>query len=389
MVATDLTVALVVAAGRGTRAGSDLPKQFRRIGGKAVLRWAVEPFLAHPRVDAVRIVIAAGQEAMAAEAVQGLDVGEPILGAEARAYSVIEGLEALPPGTVRVLIHDAARPFCPAPVIDRLLDALERHHGAVPVLPVSDTLGRSVGDATLGEAIDREGMVRIQTPQAFQLETLTSAYQDWRATPPTDEAAYLRAKRVPIAIVDGDIALAKLTYEADFLDAEARLASRLVTRTGMGFDVHAFEPGDGLWLGGVRIPHNRSLKGHSDADVLLHAVADAILGALGEGDIGNHFPPGDPKWKGASSSLFIEHVRALAERRGGRIDHVDATIVCEAPRIGPHRDAMRARLADLLRVPGSRISIKATTTERLGFTGRGEGIACQAVATLRLPEEDL
>jgi 2-C-methyl-D-erythritol 4-phosphate cytidylyltransferase/2-C-methyl-D-erythritol 2,4-cyclodiphosphate synthase len=380
------TVALIVAAGSGSRAGGGIPKQYRRLGGKAVLRWAVEPFLRHPRVDSVRVVIGVGQEALAAQALAGLEVGEPILGERERAYSVIKGLEALPKDTKRVLIHDAARPFCPPEVIDRLLDALQNYQGAVPGLGVADTLWK-VKDGSVDGSVDRDGLARVQTPQAFVLETLDRACGDWRSTAPTDETAYLWVQRIPVAVVPGDPRLEKLTYEEDFVRAEAVLSAQQVSRTGLGFDVHAFAPGDGIWLGGVLVPHERGLAGHSDADVLLHAVTDALLGAIGEGDIGVHFPPSDPQWRSAPSSLFVEHARALIEARGGRIDHVDATLVCEAPRLGPHREAIRARMAALLQVPVTRISIKATTTERLGFAGRGEGIAAQAVATVRLPED--
>jgi len=381
------TIALVVAAGSGRRAGGGTPKQYRRIGGKAVLRWAVEPFLAHERIDAVRIVIGEGQENLAAEALAGLDVDAFIAGGRERAISVSNGLAALPSDTGHVLIHDAARPFCPPAVIDRLLDALGRHEGAVPVLPAADTLTRKARDGLLGETVDRDEIFRVQTPQAFVLETLAHACEDWRAGPATDEAAYLRARHIPVALVEGDPMLEKLTYESDLRRADTMLSERLSPRVGFGFDVHAFADGGELWLGGIRVPHDKGLKGHSDADVALHAVTDAILGALAAGDIGDHFPPSGPRWRGASSSLFVEHARALVEQAGGRIDHVDVTIICEAPKIGPHRDSIRARLAALLRLPPARINIKATTTERLGFTGRGEGIAAQAVATLSLPED--
>jgi 2-C-methyl-D-erythritol 4-phosphate cytidylyltransferase/2-C-methyl-D-erythritol 2,4-cyclodiphosphate synthase len=334
------------------------------------------------------VVIGEGQEALASAALAGIDVGQFIIGDAERAYSVINGLKALPPDTGRILIHDAARPFCPPAVISRLLEALEQNEGAVPALGTPDTLTRLTPSGMLGEHVDRDEVVRVQTPQAFALATLVRAYEDWRSTPPTDEAAYLRAKRIPVAVVAGDPALDKLTYESDFARAEARLAASLTSRTGLGFDVHAFAAGEELWLGGLRIPHDRGLKGHSDADVVLHAVTDALLGAAGEGDIGMHFPPSDPRWRGAASSIFVEHARALIEARGGRIDHVDVTVICEAPRLGPYRAAIRASLAALLRLPPGRISIKATTTEGLGFTGRGEGIAAQAVATVRLPEEE-
>ncbi|HEX8263446.1 MAG TPA: bifunctional 2-C-methyl-D-erythritol 4-phosphate cytidylyltransferase/2-C-methyl-D-erythritol 2,4-cyclodiphosphate synthase [Allosphingosinicella sp.] len=381
------TVALIVAAGSGSRAGGDVPKQYRLVAGKTVLRRAVEPFLDHPGIDAVRVVIGEGQQRLASAALAGIDVGELVPGGPERAFSVIRGLEALTPDTGRVLVHDAARPFCPGAVISRLLEALEHHEGAVPVLRTADTLTRVTRDGLMGDHVDRDAVVRVQTPQAFALDTLVQAIREWRGAPPTDEAAFLRAKRIAVGLVEGDPLLEKLTYDDDFALAEARLTGRMSSRTGIGFDVHAFAPGQALWLGGILIPHDRGLSGHSDADVVLHAVTDALLGAIGEGDIGEHFPPSDPQWRGAASSRFVEHARGLVEQRGGRIDHVDVTLICEAPRIGPHRAAMRGRIAALLGLGESRVSVKATTTERLGFTGRGEGIAAQAVATVRLPEE--
>ncbi|HEX9954418.1 MAG TPA: bifunctional 2-C-methyl-D-erythritol 4-phosphate cytidylyltransferase/2-C-methyl-D-erythritol 2,4-cyclodiphosphate synthase [Allosphingosinicella sp.] len=378
-------VALLVAAGSGNRAGGGLPKQYRKVSGKALLAHAVDA-LSHAQIDEVRVVIGAGQEALFSEAVGERPLPPPIVGGAERQDSVRAGLEALTvEGRVAaVLIHDAARPFLPSVVIDRLLDALEQSEGAVPVLPVVDTLSRSNGE--LGDTVSREGLVRVQTPQAFRFGAILAAHRAWNGSA-TDDAQVARAAGIAVSTVEGDPMLEKLTYEADFQRAEERLRVRLVSRTGMGFDVHAFEPGDGVWMGGILIPHDRALKGHSDADVVLHAVTDAILGGLGEGDIGRHFPPSDPKWRGAASSLFIEHAREMVEQRGGRIDHVDATVICEAPKVGPHRDAMRARLAELLRLPLGRVSIKATTTERLGFTGRGEGIAAQAIATISLPED--
>jgi len=377
------TAALIVAAGSGSRAGSGLPKQFRSLAGKAVLRHAYDALAGHPAIGEVRVVIGAGQEEAFREAMAGADTGEPVTGGAERSISVARGLDSV--AADRVLIHDAARPFCPPAVVDRLLGALDGHDGAVPVLPVADTLAR--GAATLGEPIDRSDAVRVQTPQAFATAAIRAAYSAWRGKVPTDDATVARAAGIEVALVAGDEALAKLTWPSDFEEAERRLAARLVSRTGMGFDVHAFAPGDGLWLGGIHIPHPRGLSGHSDADVALHAITDALLGAIGEGDIGDHFSPSDPQWRGAASSLFVEHARSLIEARGGRIDHVDVTLICEAPRIAPHRAAMRARIAGLLGLAETRVSVKATTTERLGFTGRGEGIAAQAVATLRLPEE--
>lgn len=377
------TAALIVAAGSGSRAGSGPPKQYRPLAGKAVLRHAYDALAGHPAIEEIQVVIAAGQEDLFREAMAGIEAAEPVAGGAERSISVALGLEAVTAD--RVLIHDAARPFCPPAVVDRLLGALDGHRAAVPALPVADTLAR--GATTLGEPIDRQQAVRVQTPQAFETAAIRAAYAAWRGEFPTDDATVARAAGLEVALVAGDEALAKLTWPSDFEEAERRLAARLVARTGLGFDVHAFAPGEGLWLGGVHIPYERGLAGHSDADVALHAVTDALLGAVGEGDIGDHFPPSDPQWRGAASSRFVEHARSLVEAKGGRIDHVDVTLICEAPRIGPHRPAMRARIAALLGLAATRVSVKATTTERLGFAGRGEGIAAQAVATVRLPEE--
>lgn len=385
MEARPKTVALIVAAGSGSRAGGDLPKQYRLVAGKALLAHAID-HLRHPRIDEIRVVIGAGQEGAYRDAVAGRALPSPIVGGPVRQDSVRLGLEALAnEGFRAVLIHDAARPFLPPAVIDRLLNALEEADGAVPALAVVDTLARDQGG--LGDTVDRDGLVRVQTPQAFRFASILSAHRSWTGDA-TDDAQVARAAGFRVALVAGDPLLDKLTYEDDFQRAEVRLAASMVVRTGLGFDVHAFAAGEELWLGGIRIPHDRGLKGHSDADVLLHTLTDALLGAAGEGDIGDHFPPSDPQWRGAASSVFLEHARALIERRSGRIDHVDATIICEAPRIGPHRHAIRERIATLLRLPLHKVSVKATTTERLGFAGRGEGIAAQAVATIRLPEDE-
>jgi 2-C-methyl-D-erythritol 4-phosphate cytidylyltransferase/2-C-methyl-D-erythritol 2,4-cyclodiphosphate synthase len=366
------TVALLVAAGSGSRAGGETPKQYRNIAGRPLLAHALD-HLDHPRIDAVQVVIGADQEAAYRAAVGERPLPAPVVGGATRQQSVRNGLAALGEAEL-VLIHDAARPFLPAAVIDRLLDALEAHDGAVPVLAVVDTL--ATGD---GEPVARDALVRVQTPQAFRLDAIRRAHQGWSGSEATDDAQVARAAGLDVVQVDGDPALDKLTWEADFARAEA---ARLTPRVGFGFDVHALAAGEELWLGGVLIPHDRGLAGHSDADVVLHALTDAILGALAAGDVGDHFPPSDPRWRGAPSALFVEHARALAARAGARISHVDLTIICEAPRVGPYRDAMRARIAGLLRLDVSRVSIKATTTERLGFAGRGEGIAAQAVATL-------
>jgi 2-C-methyl-D-erythritol 4-phosphate cytidylyltransferase/2-C-methyl-D-erythritol 2,4-cyclodiphosphate synthase len=372
------TVALVVAAGSGSRAGGGLPKQYRRIAGKAVLAHAVD-HLRRAGAGEIRIVIGEGQQAAYREAIGDRPLPAPIIGGATRRQSVANGLEALAAegDVARVLIHDAARPFLYLEVWDRLIAALDHADAAVPALPGVDTTAR--GRDTLDEIVARDGLIRIQTPQAFCFEAIRRAHAAWTGGEATDDAQIAHAAGLKVAIVAGDPALDKLTYEADFLRAEAAL---LTTRVGFGFDVHALAAGEPLWLGGVLIPHDRGLVGHSDADVVLHALTDAILGALAAGDIGDHFPPSDPRWKGAPSALFVEHARDLAAQAGALIRHVDVTIICEAPRIGPYRDAMRERIAGLLRLPLSRISIKATTTERLGFAGRGEGIAAQAVATL-------
>lgn len=382
---TGKTVALVVAAGTGSRAGGELPKQYRRVGGKALLAHAVDA-LRHPRVDEIRVVIGPDQEKAFAEALGARPLPRPVAGGARRQDSVRNGLEEIASGGGAdfVLVHDAARPFLPAEVIDRLLDALAERDAAVPVLPVVDTLARS--GESLGESVAREELLRVQTPQAFRYEAILQAHRTWHGGEATDDAQIARAAGLRVATVEGDTRLDKLTYEADFERAERMLAAVMTPRTGLGFDVHAFAEGESLWLGGIEIAHARGLRGHSDADVALHAVTDALLGAIAAGDIGDHFPPSDPQWRGAPSSRFVEHARGLVEARGGVVDHVDLTLICEAPKIGPHKQAMRARIADLLRMDVERVSVKATTTERLGFTGRGEGIAAQAVASIRLPE---
>jgi 2-C-methyl-D-erythritol 4-phosphate cytidylyltransferase / 2-C-methyl-D-erythritol 2,4-cyclodiphosphate synthase len=381
------TVALLVAAGSGTRAGGTLPKQYAKVAGKPLIAHALE-HLRHPSVDEVRVVIGGGQDALFRESVPEPTLLSPLIGGATRQQSVRNGLEAVAAegGAGVVLIHDAARPFLPRNVVDALLEALEAADGAVPVLPVADSLALA-GDL-LGDPVDRTKMLRVQTPQAFRFEAILAAHRCWDgAAEATDDAQVARAAGLEVTTVAGDSRLDKVTYAADFERAERLLAASLVSRTGFGFDVHAFAEGSALWLSGVQIPHERGLSGHSDADVALHAVTDALLGAIVAGDIGQHFPPGDPQWRGAASSRFVEHARALIEARRGLIDHVDVTLICEAPKIGPYRDRMRETLAGLLRLPLARVSIKATTTERLGFTGRREGIAAQAVATVRVPED--
>ncbi|MBS0503838.1 MAG: bifunctional 2-C-methyl-D-erythritol 4-phosphate cytidylyltransferase/2-C-methyl-D-erythritol 2,4-cyclodiphosphate synthase [Proteobacteria bacterium] len=372
-------VALIVAAGKGERAGGGVPKQFRKLGGKALVAHAYDSLARHPAIDGVLVVTGADQRDLLNEA-----LGErPLLGVAdggaSRRESVLAGLKGIGE-TDAVLIHDAARPFVPHRVIDGLLGALDSHAGAIPALPVADTMAR--GGAILGVVVERDALVRVQTPQAFRFDDIMTSHLRWQGgNEPTDDAQMVRADGGTVAIVEGDPMLEKITRPEDFAAAEARLGQRVFI-TGQGFDVHRLADGEELWLGGIRIPHAKGLLGHSDADVALHALTDALLGAISAGDIGTHFPPSDPQWRGASSDRFLEHAAGLVEADGGRIEHADLTIICEAPKIGPYRDAMRTRIAALLRLPERRISVKATTTERLGLTGRGEGIAAQAVVTV-------
>jgi 2-C-methyl-D-erythritol 4-phosphate cytidylyltransferase/2-C-methyl-D-erythritol 2,4-cyclodiphosphate synthase len=377
------TTALIVAAGQGSRVGAATPKQYLPIAGRTVLAHAIDALAGHPGIDAVRVVIGAGQEDSYAQAIGDRSLLAPAIGGATRRESVANGLAGL--DGERVLIHDAARPFLPAHVIDRLLEALNRAPGAVPVLPVADTLAE--GGPTLGVVVPRERLARVQTPQAFRLDAIRAAHAAWDpAHEATDDAQILRAAGMDVLTVEGSPLLDKLTVPSDFEAAERRLAPALISRTALGFDVHAFAEGDGVWLGGVFIPHKRALAGHSDADVALHALTDALFGTIGDGDIGSHFPPSDPQWRGAASHLFLAHARDKVLQAGGRIDFVDVTIICEEPKVGPHRTAIRTSIANILKIAESQVSVKATTTEQLGFTGRREGIAAQAAATIRLPE---
>lgn len=383
---SEQTVAIIVAAGRGQRAGGGVPKQYRKVAGKAVLAHAVSALEHHPAIDRIIIVVGAGEIDTARDIV-GPDDKVPVtyvVGGASRRESVWAGLQAAT-GADFVLIHDAARPFLPVAVMERLLDALRQCDAAVPVLSVVDTLVR--GGATLGEVVDRANLYRVQTPQAFRHRTLYAAHEQWCGiAEPTDDAQMVRAQGQNVMLVEGDTMLEKLTTAADFMQAEQRLATAFGARSGMGYDVHRLVPNEELWLCGVLVPHDKGLAGHSDADVALHALVDAILGALADGDIGSHFPPSDPRWRGVASSRFVEYARDLVIARGGTIGHVDVTIICEAPKIGPYREPMRSRIAQMLAIDIRRVSVKATTTERLGFAGRGEGIAAQAIATLSLPE---
>lgn len=368
--ATHIT-ALVVAAGSGSRMGGGMPKQYRLLGDRCVLAHAIDALLPHMQVQ---VVIGAGHEDLYAAAVGARPLPPPVIGGATRRDSVLAGLATIE--TPFVFIHDAARPFLPPKVIESLGAALETADGAIPVLPVVDSLATRDG-----APVDRAALVRVQTPQAFRTNAIRTAHAAWDPSrDATDDAQVLRAAGGTVVQVPGDPMLEKLTYERDF----ERMAPAMISRTGLGFDVHAFGGAGPVWLCGVPIPHARGLAGHSDADVALHALVDALLGAAALGDIGDHFPPSDPQWKGAPSRLFVEHAVALLAARGAIIDHVDVTIICEKPKVGPHRAEMRTALSSLLRVDENRISVKATTTERLGFTGREEGIAAQAVATIRM-----
>jgi 2-C-methyl-D-erythritol 4-phosphate cytidylyltransferase/2-C-methyl-D-erythritol 2,4-cyclodiphosphate synthase len=373
--------AIIVAAGSGSRAGQGQAKQWRLLGGRPLLRWSVEAFQTAGASEIV-VVLRQADFDQAKEVLVGLDGWIPAVGGATRTQSVKSGLTALT-GEHPVMIHDAARPFVTAAHIAALLEALNRSEGAIPVLPVADTLKRDTDGLVTAP---REGLLRAQTPQAFHLQPLLAAYA---ALPDgaeiTDDAAVLERAGGRVIGVAGDPRLFKLTYPEDFAMAEALIAASRMVRTGQGFDAHRFGPGQSIWLCGVEIPHDHGLIGHSDADAGLHALTDAILGAIGEGDIGDHFPPSDPQWKGASSDIFLRHAAGLVAARGGRILNVDVTLVCEQPKIKPHRATMRARLAELLALPLDRVSVKATTTEGMGFTGRGEGLAAQALATVETP----
>lgn len=376
---------VIAAAGSGARIGGSTPKQYRRLAGKPMLRWTVEALRRHADIGPVVIV---GDAGAARDALSGIEDLAFTPGGAERQDSVRAGLEFLaacrqPPRLV--LIHDAARPFTDPALIGRVLAALDNHAGAIPALPVVDTLKRAA-DGIIGDTVARDGLFRVQTPQGFHFGAILDAHRRLAGARLTDDAALATAVGLDVALVPGVEENFKVTTPEDLDRAERFLIGRLPDiRTGTGFDVHALGPGDGVWLGGVLIPHDRALVGHSDADVALHALTDAVLGAIGAGDIGQHFPPSDPQWRGASSDRFLAHAGGLVAARGGMIAHLDLTVICERPKVGPHRDALRERIAAILGIAVDRVSVKATTTEKLGFTGRGEGIAAQGLATVRLP----
>ncbi len=421
------TVALIVAAGRGMRAGGGIPKQYRDVAGAPVLRRTIQAFLNHDRIAGVRVVIHPDDRGLYDAAVAGLDLMDPVMGGATRQASVCNGLESLEAmGPDAVLIQDGARPLTDGATISRVIDALETHDGAIAALPASDTIKRAAPKRTapdtgpgadlpeIAETVPRETLWRAQTPQGFRFGAILAAHRAASGQGAasglgaaagkelTDDASVAEAAGLSVALVQGSDTNIKITSPGDF-----KLAERLMsetdqtktapstastgpvhgweTRTGIGFDVHAFEAGDAVILGGVTIPHTAKLKGHSDADVGLHALTDALFGAMCDGDIGQHFPPSDEKWKGAASDQFLIYAVERLRARGGRLVHVDLTLICERPKIGPHREAITARVADIVGLTPDRVSVKATTTEQLGFTGRSEGIAAQAACTIELP----
>lgn len=370
--------AVVVAAGKGLRTGGAVPKQFVHWRGKPLVCHSVEALVACGIVPVV-VAIPEGWDDVATEALAGISGIRLVHGGVTRQESVQLALAALEgDAPTRVLIHDAARPVLPGPVIERLLQALDRGPAAIPVLPVVDSLVRGE-DGAMAFKVERDGLHRVQTPQAFDFGVILTAHRGWQGSNDAgDDAQVAVAAGHEVLLVAGDEALRKVTFAADLEESEMSATPR----TGMGFDVHRLVESEELWLCGVKIPHDKGLSGHSDADVAIHALVDALLGAIAAGDIGDHFPPSDPQWKGASSDRFLAHAAKLVREAGCRIAHVDVTIICEAPKIGPHKLAMRETLARILGIDLGAVSVKATTTERLGLTGRGEGIAAQAVATV-------
>jgi 2-C-methyl-D-erythritol 4-phosphate cytidylyltransferase / 2-C-methyl-D-erythritol 2,4-cyclodiphosphate synthase len=387
--------AVIVAAGRGIRAGGDRPKQFRLIDGHAVVSRALDPFVGNPRISCVAVVIHPDDRALFEKSVEGHLENPKLLvvanGGATRQISVQSGLEALAGRAPElVLVHDAARPFISGDQIDLAIREGLRSGAAIPGIAVVDTIKLVDEQGLVVATPDRSRLRAVQTPQAFWFDSLLEAHrkavregrEDF-----SDDGALVEWAGLAVHVFAGDPSNVKLTRMEDFEHAERRqdiARADLVVRLGTGFDVHAFAPGDHVWLGGIKISHDQGVAAHSDGDVVLHALTDALLGALAEGDIGVHFPPSDPQWRGASSDRFLAFAATRVRARGGLIDHLDATILCETPRLGPHREAMRARIAEIVGIGVDSVSVKATTTERLGFTGRREGLAAQAAATVRL-----
>ena len=387
------TIALLVAAGKSERMQADLPKPYLQLGDESVLRQTVKNFMQHPDIDGVRVVIRREHHALYKQAVQGLTLFPCVIGGDSRQDSVRLGLESLVHrNPERVLVHDIARPYTSHDLISRVLAKLQDHAAVIPAVHVTDTVKRMQG-GLVSETVPRDQLYAIQTPQGFHFQALYDAHQKLKGQSLSDDAAVMEKAGIPVAMVEGESNNIKITTQEDFKQMQTLLNNELETRVGMGYDVHPLHPHDSetpvskqyIKLCGIRIPYTHYLAGHSDADVGLHALVDAILGALANGDIGTHFPPDDPKWKGADSRRFLLHAYELISARGGVLVHLDLTLICEQPKIAPYRQEMIDNIAQILKLPPDRISIKATTTEKLGFLGRGEGIAAQAVATVRLP----
>ncbi|VAV96613.1 2-C-methyl-D-erythritol 4-phosphate cytidylyltransferase / 2-C-methyl-D-erythritol 2,4-cyclodiphosphate synthase [hydrothermal vent metagenome] len=378
---------LIVAAGRGHRLGADLPKQYITLAGKSVLHRTIEAFQQVPYVDLIQTVIHRDDHDLYRQAAGDLDTLPPVNGGGSRQQSVMKGLQSL--GVHEpdlVLIHDAARPFISPKQIENIIMESAVHGAIIPVLPMTDTIKKVSGD-NIKKTIERHSLARAQTPQAFRFKLIFMAHRKMEGQEMTDDSAIAEACGIQVKTIPGDEDNFKITTQADLIKAEYMIKSTLTDiRTGLGYDVHAFEDGNQVILGGISIDHDRKLKGHSDADVALHALTDALLGSIGEGDIGTHFPPGDMQWRGASSEIFLKHAAKLLSEKGGIIANLDLTLICEAPKIMPHSAEIRDNIARILELAPDRVSIKATTTEKLGFTGRGEGIAAQAIITVRLPE---
>ncbi len=379
-------IAIVVSAGRGHRFGGGTPKQYLSLAGRPVARHALQSFLCHPLVDSVRPVIHPGDVDLFSAAASGLETMEPVFGGATRQESVLLGLESLTDiNPERVLIHDAARPFISEEVISSVLGALKKYPGALPALAVSDTLKRAGEEGQVEGTVERSGLWRAQTPQGFRFKDILEAHRRFKGEELTDDAAVAEKAGLAVALVAGSEDNVKITTKDGLARAEKLLAPEGAvreSRSGMGVDAHRFGPGDHVILCGVRIPFKFGLEGHSDADAGLHALTDALLGAAGAGDIGDHFPPSDPQWRGAASDVFLKLAGELTSERGGAVANLDVTLICEEPRIGPYRAAMVDRIAEILGIAKERVNIKATTTEKMGFTGRGEGIAAQAIASV-------
>jgi len=381
-------IALILSGGSGNRFGAQMPKQYLQLGDRAVIRHAVDAFLRHPGIEAVRIVRRPQDTPLYEAAFRGVAVLDPVDGGATRQESVLRGLESLKNiAPSSVLIHDGARPFPDAALISRTLDALNNYPAVIPALPVFDTIKQVEPNAkTIEKTLDRQKLWRAQTPQAFSYKPILAAHRDSAGKELTDDAMVAEQAGIKVAIVDGNEENIKITTQEDMQQAKKMLnLGTTITRVGTGFDVHQFGPGDHAVLCGIKVPHDYGLEGHSDADAPMHALTDAVLGAIAAGDIGSHFPPSDEKWRGAASSKFLKHAAALVADLNGTIQNVDVTIICESPKVGPYRDAMRQKLAEILEIPISVVSVKATTTEKLGFTGRSEGLAAQAIASITLP----